>query len=109
MLVTELLDEIGFPYAEGEFRAEVKPPYIAWDRITENVHADGVVVYKQEAVVLHLQCPHSDFSPETAVENVLDEYGISYGKDTQWIGGRQRVWVTTYTLSADEVQSHAEE
>ena len=109
MLVTELLDEIGLPYSEGEFRATPDPPYIAWDRITNTVTADGVVVHHEEAVVLYLQCPRGDFTAETTVENVLDEYEISYTKDTQWIGGSQRVWVTSYTLSSDEVVSHESE
>lgn len=109
MYVNDLLDEIGFPYSEGEFRATPNPPYIAWDIITGTVSADGVVVYSEEAIVLYLQTLRGDNSAEITVENVLDEYMISYDKGKQWIGGSQRVWVTTYTLAAGEVTSYEQE
>lgn len=104
MKLTELLDEIGYSYSEGEFRSEAKPPYIAWEKDTEQVCANGVVVLSSEWAVLHLVHDKSDFEKEKHVENILTSHGIPFSKSENWIGGRQRAWVITYELAEGAVE-----
>lgn len=104
MTITALLDEIGYSYCEGEFRAEAKLPYVVWDRESESVYAGSVVVYKSEYAIIRLVRGKSDYNSESVVENVLDKYGIAYDKDDEWIGSAQRVRILTYTLSEGAVK-----
>lgn len=104
MTITALLDEIGYSYSEGEFRAEAKTPYIAWDRECESVYADGEVVYNASWAILHLVRGKGDTTAEQTVESALNEHGIAYDKDDEWIGGAQRVRLITYTLTEGAVE-----
>ena len=104
MKLNELLDEIGYSYSEGDFRAEAKLPYIAWEKDHEPVYANGIVVLSSEWAVLHLVHAKSDFEKERHVEDILTSHGIAFSKTSQWIGGRQRAWITTYELAEGAVE-----
>ena len=103
MLLTDLLDEIGYSYSEGDFRSDTRPPYIAWDRDTDEVTANSTVIYSAEWAILHLVHAKSDFESEKKVERILYEHGISYTKDSTWVGGSQRSWIITYELAEGAV------
>lgn len=103
MKLNELLSETGFPFSEGEFRSEAKPPYIAWERECDSVFADGIAVFTSEWAVLHLVHPKSDFSAESRVEEILTAHGIAFSKEAEWIGGANRVWLITYELAEGAV------
>ena len=104
MKLNELLDEIGYSYSEGDFRAEAKLPYIAWEKDEEQVHANGIVIASSEWAILHLVHAKSDFEKERHVEDILTSHGIAFSKTSRWIGGRQRAWITTYELAEGAVE-----
>lgn len=104
MTITALLNEIGFSYSEGEFRAEAKLPYFVWDRECESVYAGSEVVYNSEYAIIRLVRGKSYSNSELVVENVFAKYGIAYDKDDEWIGGAQRVRLITYTLTEGAVE-----
>lgn len=104
MKLTELLDKIGYSYSEGDFRSDVRPPYIAWERETDSITANSVVVYSTEWAVLHLIHGKSDFSSEKHVDEVLTACGIAFTKSVDWIGGAQRVWLASYDLAEGAVE-----
>lgn len=104
MLLTELLDEIGYSYSEGDFRSDTRTPYIAWEKETETLTADSTVIYTSEWAVLHLIHAKSDFGAEKHVEDILTAHGIPFTKSGDWIGGAQRVWLMTYELAEGAVK-----
>jgi hypothetical protein len=104
MKLTELLDEIGLSYSEGDFRAEAKLPYIVWEKDSAQIYANGVVAYSSEWAIIHLVHAKSDFEKEQHIENILTSHGIAFSKSDEWIGGRQRAWIITYEFAEGAVE-----
>lgn len=100
MTFTRMLDQTGIKYAEAEFRADMKPPYIVWEDDCETICADSVVVAITGEYTLYLFTSRTDTTSEAAVERVLDSHKIAYTKDRSWIGGTQKVWLNEYTFGA---------
>lgn len=100
MTFTEMLTETGIKYAEGEFRADMKPPYMVYEMDCETVCADSVVVDISGEYALYLAVSRGDSVSEAAVERVLNSHGIAYTKSRSWIGGTQKVYLCEYGFEA---------
>lgn len=102
MTFTQMLDEIGYPYSEAEFRSEAKPPYMVWERDVQTIMANSVVVYIADEYTLYLAHHKNDDETEQQVESVLDAHKIAYSKERNWIGGAQRKWLVAYSFEGRE-------
>lgn len=102
MTFTQMLDEIGYPYSEAEFRSEVPPPYMVWERNVEPLTADSIVVYIADEYTLYLAHHKGDDKTERQVESVLGTHKIAYTKERSWIGGAQRKWLVAYAFEGRE-------
>ena len=102
MTFTQMLDEIGIRYHEAEFRADMKPPYMVWERNCESLFADSVVVFIEDSYSLVLVHSRGDDDTELTVESVLDAHHIDYSKSRTWIGTSQKVWLVTYGFDGRE-------
>lgn len=102
MTFEKMLDEIGIQYAEVEFSGAVSPPYMVYIPDCETVCANSTVVYTANGTSLELYHTRKDKTSESAVEEILDKYGVAYSKDRVWIGGDQRVYKVSYSFSVEE-------
>lgn len=102
MTFTQMLDEIGYPYSEAEFRSEIKPPYMVWERSAETIMVDSVVVHIADDYALYFFHHKDDDETEQQVERVLDAHHIAYSKERNWIGGAQRKWLVSYEFEGRE-------
>lgn len=100
MTFTQMLTETKIPYSEGEFRADMKPPYLVWDEDCETICADSAVVYIAGVYTLYLAVSRNDETSEGTLETVLDQHGIAYKKSRSWIGGKQMVYLCEYEFDA---------
>ena len=98
-----LLGETGIPYAYDHF-AEGEapdPPFICYLLPgSNNFAADGVVYYKISNVHLELYADKKDPALESALEAVLDRYGIFYNKTEVWIES-ERLYEVLYIFSVE--------
>lgn len=102
MTFTQMIREAGFPTAEGEFRADAKPPYIVWEHDGDTVCADSRVVYIDGVYSVYLAVGRGDEESEKTLEAVLDAHGIAYTKERSWIGGKQMIYLCEYQFDAKE-------
>lgn len=100
MTFTKMLDETHLKYFEGEFRADMRAPYIVWGKDCETVCADSVVVDISGEYIIYLFTSRGDNTSEAALESVLNAHKVAYTKDQSWIGGTQKVWLSEYHFAA---------
>lgn len=85
-------------FAEGE---SPDPPFICYLLpCSNNFSADGRVYYKISEVHIELYTDLKDLSVESAVEAVLDKYGIFYQKSEVWIES-ERLYEVLYTFEME--------
>lgn len=98
-----MLGEMQIPFvydhfAEGE---SPNPPFICYLLPgSNNFSADGRVYYKISEVHIELYTDLKDLSVESAVEAVLDKYGIFYQKSEVWIES-ERLYEVLYTFEME--------
>lgn len=74
-----LIASLDLPVVYGYYRSEQSPPYIAYASTMRNViHADGIVIYAEEWIELHLITVRRDLSAERAVESLLNTNQIAF-------------------------------
>lgn len=74
-----LISALNIPCVYGYYRSEQNPPYIAYASTMRNViHADGIVIYAEEWIELHLITVRRDLSAERAVESLLNANQIAF-------------------------------
>jgi hypothetical protein len=74
-----LIASLDLPVVYGYYRSEQNPPYIAYASTMRNVfHADGIVIYAEEWIELHLITVRRDLSAERAVELLLNANQIAF-------------------------------
>lgn len=74
-----LIASLDLPVVYGYYRSEQPPPYIAYASTMRNVvHADGIVIYAEEWIELHLITAQRDLSAERAVESLLNANKIAF-------------------------------
>lgn len=100
MTFKAMLEETGIKFSEGEFRADMRPPYLVWEEDCQTICANSVVVYISGTYTLYLAVSRDDGESEQALENVLFAHGIAYRKSRSWIGGKQMVYLCEYEIDA---------
>lgn len=100
MTFEKMLDETRIKYAEGEFRPDMRPPYLVYVKDCETICADSVVVDIVGEITLYLATARGDSASEKAVEDVLNAHKIAYSKEQDWIGGKQMVYLSEYVFEA---------
>jgi len=63
----------------------------------DDFYADGINYVKNTKMNLELYTENKDFSLESSVESVLEENGISYEKEEQYITS-ERMYEVLYTM-----------
>lgn len=100
MTFKAMLEETGLKVSEGEFRADMRPPYLVWEADCYTVCADSVVIYIEGTYTVYLAVSREDSESEQALEDVLYTHGAAYQKSRDWIGGKQMVYLCEYKIDA---------
>ena len=98
-----MLGEMQIPFAYDHFAEgeSPDPPFICYLLPgSNNFSADGRVYYKISEVHIELYTDLKDLSVESAVEAVLDKYGIFYQKSEVWIES-ERLYEVIYTFEME--------
>lgn len=98
-----MLGEMQIPFAYDHFAEgeSPDPPFICYLLPgSNNFSADGRVYYKISEVHIELYTDLKDLSVESAVEAVLDKYGIFYQKSEVWIES-ERLYEVLYTFEME--------
>ena len=98
-----MLSEMQIPFAYDHFAEgeSPDPPFICYLLPgSNNFSADGRVYYKISEVHIELYTDLKDLSVESAVEAVLDKYGIFYQKSEVWIES-ERLYEVLYTFEME--------
>lgn len=98
-----MLGEMQIPFAYDHFAEgeSPNPPFICYLlHGSNNFSADGRVYYKISEVHIELYTDLKDLSVESAVEAVLDKYGIFYQKSEVWIES-ERLYEVLYTFEME--------
>ena len=101
--ITEILEQIGLPFAYDHFAEgeSPDPPFICYlIPNSDNFSADGRVYYKINEIHIELYTDCKDLSAEQKVEAVLDEHGIFYGKTEVWIES-ENLYEVMYTFEME--------
>ena len=99
----ELLEELKIPYAYDHFAEgeSPEPPFICWLLPgSNNFSADGGVWFKKSEVHIELYTDKKEPETESAVEAVLDSYGIFYNKTETWIES-ERLFEVMYSFETE--------
>lgn len=88
---------IGFCY--GNFPDNQNPPYIAYQTTeSNNIVADGRVIYSEEIVEMQLMTKQRDLALEKIVEAMLSREETTYAKSNEMMA-EQKICIVTYRFS----------
>ena len=86
--IKDMLAETGLPATYSHWTEKDVPPlpYICWQLPNSgNFAADNRVYQQVEQLVIELYTDVRDFAVEKLVTDVLDEHGIVWDRDSNWI------------------------
>lgn len=86
--VKEMLDEMKIEYRYHHFETEeaIEPPFLVWViPNTKNFKADGKAYYSVKNLDIELYTDKKDISLEGRIEMVLDQHGIYWNKEEEYI------------------------
>lgn len=86
--IKDMLDEVGLSYEYDHFTAHnwIEPPFLVW-RIpgSDNFFADGTTYAKIDSLDIELYSDQKDWENEKKIEDVLEKYGITYQKTSEYL------------------------
>lgn len=92
-----LIAELSIPSVYGPYQNAKSVPYISYTAQDRNVvHADGIVIYGEEWIMLKLVTRSRDLTKEATVESFLTENGIPYDDPDYYFDESQKIHITTY-------------
>ena len=86
--ITRMIENIGLPFAYDTFpeKKVPKPPYIVFNLPQSNdFGADNINYVSIDTLNIELYTNKKDFSMESNVETVLNQYGLFYEKTETYI------------------------
>lgn len=86
--IATMVSSIGLPYAYRQFPdgTEQAPPFICFFMSnTDDQYADNVNYQKIETLNVELYTKDKDFAKESAVETVLNQNGLTFYKEENYI------------------------
>lgn len=93
----ELISTLEIPAVYGYYKSETAPAYITYIATEKNtIHADGIVVYSEEWIVLKLVTKVRDLDAENAVETLLNENQIPFYDPDFEFDEKQGIHTATY-------------
>lgn len=88
---------LDIPFAYGYFEKKQAPKYIVYYESLRNVvHADGVVVYAESWITLHLISKKRDILAERSVFEMLRDNGIAVDNPEYEYDEEQNVHIATF-------------
>lgn len=92
-----LIAELNIPSVYGPYQNAKSVPYVSYTAQDRNViHADGIVIYGEEWIMLKLVTRSRDLTKEATVESFLTENGIPYDDPDYYFDESQKIHITTY-------------
>lgn len=83
----------------GPYKANQATPYITYEATEKNcIHADGIVVYAEDWIVLQLVTKSRDIEKERSVEGFLTSNGISFDVPDFEYDETQHIHIATYNF-----------
>ncbi len=101
--IKEMIESIGldFTYYQWDIGSAPELPYILFYYPERNDFlADGRNYLKITKLNIELYSDNKDFDNEEAIESVLDEYGLVYQKEEQYIS-EERMYEVLYTMEVN--------
>ena len=94
---TAIIKQVDFPTYEADFPKSKTPPVVVFQKgVDKSVHVDGIVVYRQEEVIINLCTTRTDTSSRRKLEKLLLEKSLSFAmKDSYWISD-ESFYITEY-------------
>ena len=93
------ISSLDIPAVYGSYKDNQAAPYITYEAIEKNcIHADGVVVYAEDWIVLRLITKSRDIEKERTVEEFLTENGISFDVPDFEFDETQHIHIATYNF-----------
>ena len=88
---------LNIPYAYGYFDGKQHPKYIVYYESLRNViHADGVVVYGESWITLHLISKKRDVLTEQRIIKLLNDNGIAFDNPEYEYDEEQALHIATF-------------
>ena len=92
-----LIAELNIPSVYGPYQNAKSVPYVSYTAQDRNViHADGIVIYGEEWIVLQLVTRSRDLTSETLIETFLTSNGIPFDDPDYQFDEKQKIHTTTY-------------
>lgn len=98
--INTMINSMGFDYNYYQYPENTAPdpPYILFYYPGRNdFQADGINYAKVTRLNIEFYSPEKNFEGEAAIEAVLDEYGLAYTKEEQYID-QEKMYETLYTM-----------
>ena len=98
-MIEAALKKLGLPYAYRQFTEEeaVPPPFLVWHfDSSNNFSADDKVYSKIYELNIEIYTEKKDFDLESAVEEMLDDLGLFWQKEEEWIESEKLFEVLYY-------------
>ena len=105
--VASMVAEIGIPYAYYQFpegTAQTTPFICFFFAEAEDLAADDSNYQRMERLVIELYTDNKDFDLESRVEAVLNEHGLVFAREEEWIESERMlevVFETTVCITED--------
>lgn len=91
------LATLKIPYSYGYFEGKQAPEYIVYHESLRNViHADGVVVYAEPWITLHLISKKRHVASELALAKLLSDNGIAFDNPEYEFDEEQALHIATF-------------
>ena len=106
----KVLTEFGIPYAYDHFAEgeSPEPPFVCYLLPgSDHFCADGRVYFKINEVRVELYTDYKDLELEKRLEDILDAYGIFYGRSETWIES-EKLYEVLYSFEM-EGENNAQE
>ena len=98
--VASMVGEIGLPFAYYEFPdgTQQAPPFVCFFFSgNEDLAADDSNYQRMERLVIELYTDNKDFDLESRVEAVLNEHGLVFSREEEWIESERMLEVVYET------------
>lgn len=96
--VAEMIESIGLPYAYYQFQEDTAhelPFVVFFFSGSDDLYADQKNYQKISRLSIELYTKEKDFSLDSTVENILNENGLTYYKEENYIDS-EKMWQTAY-------------
>lgn len=92
---------LDFPTYEADFPKSKPNPIVVYQKgIDKSIHSNGVIVFTQQEVILHLITDRKDIKSQFKLEKWLKEHEIKYKMSDRYWDSENSFYITEYKFWA---------